>query len=150
MSSHSRLKVSYLTTDGQSASLTWYQATIKGTRPVNGLILFRATFAETTNRNLYSCLQYIPQHVRNFQMPMSADYRCYSLYNGFPFHLTTLLWVSVEDRISYILLLVDMVASSLDPERVRFEIFTAVTIKNAVFWDVTPCGSCRDSSFEGT
>jgi hypothetical protein len=24
---------------------------------------------------------------------------------------------------------------------VRFEIFTAVTTKNAVFWDVTPCGS---------
>jgi hypothetical protein len=25
---------------------------------------------------------------------------------------------------------------------VRFEVFTAVTMKNAVFWDVTPCGSC--------
>jgi hypothetical protein len=25
---------------------------------------------------------------------------------------------------------------------VRFDIFTAVTMKNAVFWDVTPCGSC--------
>jgi hypothetical protein len=25
----------------------------------------------------------------------------------------------------------------------RFEIFTAVTMKNAVFWDATPCGSCR-------
>jgi hypothetical protein len=23
---------------------------------------------------------------------------------------------------------------------VRFEVFTAVTMKNAVFWDVTPCG----------
>jgi hypothetical protein len=27
---------------------------------------------------------------------------------------------------------------------VRFEFFTAVTLKNAVFWDVTPCGSCKD------
>jgi hypothetical protein len=25
---------------------------------------------------------------------------------------------------------------------VRFEVFTAVTMKNGVFWDVTPCGSC--------
>jgi hypothetical protein len=24
---------------------------------------------------------------------------------------------------------------------VRFEVFTAVTTKNGVFWDVTPCGS---------
>jgi hypothetical protein len=26
---------------------------------------------------------------------------------------------------------------------VRFEVFMAVTMKNAVFWDVTPCGSCK-------
>jgi hypothetical protein len=26
---------------------------------------------------------------------------------------------------------------------VRFEVFTAVTMKNCVFWDVTPCGSCK-------
>jgi hypothetical protein len=25
---------------------------------------------------------------------------------------------------------------------VRFEVFTAVTMKNAVFWDVAPCRSC--------
>jgi hypothetical protein len=27
---------------------------------------------------------------------------------------------------------------------VRFEVFTAVTRKNGVFWDVTPCGSCKN------
>jgi hypothetical protein len=27
---------------------------------------------------------------------------------------------------------------------VRFEISTAMTMKNGVFWDVTPCGSCKD------
>jgi hypothetical protein len=27
---------------------------------------------------------------------------------------------------------------------VRFEAFTAVTMKNAIFWDVTPCGSCKN------
>jgi hypothetical protein len=26
---------------------------------------------------------------------------------------------------------------------VRFEVFTAVTMKNAVFWDITPCGCVR-------
>jgi hypothetical protein len=33
---------------------------------------------------------------------------------------------------------------------VRFEDFTAVTEKNAVFWDVTPCGSCKKGGFGGT
>jgi hypothetical protein len=28
---------------------------------------------------------------------------------------------------------------------VRFEIFTVVTMKNAVFWNVAPCGFCRFS-----
>jgi hypothetical protein len=26
----------------------------------------------------------------------------------------------------------------------RFEVFTAVTMKDGVFWDVTPCGSCKN------
>jgi hypothetical protein len=33
---------------------------------------------------------------------------------------------------------------------VRFEVFMAVTMKNAVFWDVRPCGSCKDRRFGGT
>jgi hypothetical protein len=33
---------------------------------------------------------------------------------------------------------------------VRFEVFTAVTMKNDVFWDVTPCGSCKNQRFRGT
>jgi hypothetical protein len=33
---------------------------------------------------------------------------------------------------------------------VRLEVFTAVTTKNAVFWDVTPCGSCKNRRFGGT
>jgi hypothetical protein len=28
---------------------------------------------------------------------------------------------------------------------VRFEVFTAVTTKNGVFWDVTPCGTSYKS-----
>jgi hypothetical protein len=30
----------------------------------------------------------------------------------------------------------------------RFEVFTAVNMKNAVFWDVTPCGSCKNRLWE--
>jgi hypothetical protein len=33
---------------------------------------------------------------------------------------------------------------------VRFEVFTAVAMKNAVFWDVTPCGPCKNRRFAGT
>jgi hypothetical protein len=33
---------------------------------------------------------------------------------------------------------------------VRFEVFTAVTMKNGVFWDVIPCGSCKNRRFGGT
>jgi hypothetical protein len=30
------------------------------------------------------------------------------------------------------------------PYYVRFEVFTAVNMKNGVFWVVTPCGSCKN------
>jgi hypothetical protein len=33
---------------------------------------------------------------------------------------------------------------------VRFEVFTAVTMKNGVFWVVTLCGSCNNRHFGGT
>jgi hypothetical protein len=33
---------------------------------------------------------------------------------------------------------------------VRLEVFTAVTMTNGVFWDVTPCGSCKNRRFGGT
>jgi hypothetical protein len=33
---------------------------------------------------------------------------------------------------------------------VRFEVFTAVTMNNGVFWVVTPCGSCKNRRFGGT
>jgi hypothetical protein len=32
----------------------------------------------------------------------------------------------------------------------RFEVFMAVTMKNGVFWDVMPCGSCKNRRFGGT
>jgi hypothetical protein len=33
---------------------------------------------------------------------------------------------------------------------IRFEVFMAVTMKNSVFWDVIPCGSCKNQRFGGT
>jgi hypothetical protein len=33
---------------------------------------------------------------------------------------------------------------------VRFEVFTAVTMKNVIFWDATPCGSCKNRRFGAT
>jgi hypothetical protein len=33
---------------------------------------------------------------------------------------------------------------------VSFEAFTAVAIKSGVFWDVIPCGSCKNGRFGGT
>jgi hypothetical protein len=33
---------------------------------------------------------------------------------------------------------------------IRFEVFTAVTMKNGVFLDVTPCGCCKNRRFGGT
>jgi hypothetical protein len=33
---------------------------------------------------------------------------------------------------------------------VRFEVLTAVTMKNGAFWDVTLCGSCKNRRFGGT
>jgi hypothetical protein len=33
---------------------------------------------------------------------------------------------------------------------VRLEVFTALTVKNGIFLDVTPCGSCRNRRFGGT
>jgi hypothetical protein len=33
---------------------------------------------------------------------------------------------------------------------VRFEFFTAVTMRNGVFWNVKRCGSCKSRCFGGT
>jgi hypothetical protein len=32
----------------------------------------------------------------------------------------------------------------------NFEVFMVVTMKNAVFWDVTPCDCCKNRRFGGT
>jgi hypothetical protein len=37
-----------------------------------------------------------------------------------------------------------------NPPIVRYEVFTAVTMKNGIFWDVTPCDTCKNRRFGGT
>jgi hypothetical protein len=32
---------------------------------------------------------------------------------------------------------------------IGFEVFTAMTMKNALYWEVTSCGSCKNRRFEG-
>jgi hypothetical protein len=46
--------------------------------------------------------------------------------------------------------LVRIPSSEISPHLVRFEVFTTVTMKNGVLWDVTPCGSCKNRRFGGT
>jgi hypothetical protein len=41
----------------------------------------------------------------------------------------------------------NMPSGSLYHVVVRFEVFTAVTMKNGVFWVVTPCGFCKNRRF---
>jgi hypothetical protein len=52
------------------------------------------------------------------------------------------LLVEKDDRIQ-------LTTCESNPSLVRFEVFTAVTMKNGVFWDVTPCGSCKTRRFGG-
>jgi hypothetical protein len=33
-------------------------------------------------------------------------------------------------------------------QNLRFEVYKAVTMKKGVFWDVTPCGSCKNDVSE--
>jgi hypothetical protein len=41
-------------------------------------------------------------------------------------------------------------SAEIELHDLRFEVFTAVTMKNGVFWDVTPCGSSKNRRFRGT
>jgi hypothetical protein len=44
-----------------------------------------------------------------------------------------------------------LVASAMNTDcYVRFDVFSAVTMKNGVFWNITLCGSCKNRRFGGT
>jgi hypothetical protein len=56
-----------------------------------------------------------------------------------------------ENPKSYKIIIVEkLTAFKLEGNYVSFEVFTAVTMKNGVFLDVTPCGSCKNRRFGGT
>jgi hypothetical protein len=44
----------------------------------------------------------------------------------------------------------DNIKTDQEEISVRFELFTAVTMENDVFWDVAQCGSCKVRRFIGT
>jgi hypothetical protein len=47
-----------------------------------------------------------------------------------------------EDGIIYVKS-INMLRDKKFPIFIKFEVFTTVTMKNNVFWDVTPCDSCK-------
>jgi hypothetical protein len=58
-------------------------------------------------------------------------------------------WVTPEDELN-----VSRIMSGEYGEEylyyVRFEVFTALTMKNVIFWNVMPCRSCVNRRFGGT
>jgi hypothetical protein len=44
----------------------------------------------------------------------------------------------------------DVLVKIMNERDVRFEVIAAVTVKNTVFWDVTPRGSCKNRRFGRT
>jgi hypothetical protein len=60
---------------------------------------------------------------------------------------TGFIWIwRTEQYIRYMNLRVNKIKKF----HVRFEVFTAVAMKNAVFWGVTPCDSCKNRCFGET
>jgi hypothetical protein len=43
--------------------------------------------------------------------------------------------------------IIDLPCVLINKRFVKFEVFTAVTMKNGVYWDVTLCGSCKNRRF---
>jgi hypothetical protein len=89
-----------------------------------------------------SCIYQYKKNEESVMSPTEAhSFLCHSEdeTNTIPLFLPLLQkWLKTRDhRISIFII------------NVRFEAFTAVTMKNAVFWDVTPCGSCENRRFGG-
>jgi hypothetical protein len=77
---------------------------------------------------------------------MCASHQCgISVRNFNGKYLTNFSWnLWLSSRIKYGLSL-----RKTKQVRRRFEVFTAVTMKNAAFWDVAPCRSCVNWRFGG-
>jgi hypothetical protein len=91
-----------------------------------------------------------PQHNLSVLTSSSAFRK---LTNAMAFQ-TVMMGVTNKDVVSsadLVCLATRMIASPrLIVHCVRFEVFTAVTMKNGVFWNVTLCGPCQNRRFGGT
>jgi hypothetical protein len=87
-----------------------------------------------------SANQQIPQTL--FKMKFHCYVRNDLPPEAIPSHVNP-LYTLRSTRVNSILI----VSSHWSLSLVRFEVFTAVTMKNGVFWDVTPCGSCKSRRF---
>jgi hypothetical protein len=57
--------------------------------------------------------------------------------------ITIMAWLMAEHVFAYrYIIFTDR--QILNCKYIRVEVFTAVTMKNGVFWNVTPCGSCKN------
>jgi hypothetical protein len=72
---------------------------------------------------------------------LSSNWGIFKIPSSGMLHFVTLVRTDVPKELS---------ASIIKVVFVRFEVFTAVTMKNGVFRDVTPCGSCKNPRFGGT
>jgi hypothetical protein len=61
-------------------------------------------------------------------------------------HFITIFRPKDQDRLKF----THIIETEKSGKGVRFEVFTAVTMKIGVFWVVTPCGSCKNRRFGGT
>jgi hypothetical protein len=75
----------------------------------------------------------------------------YSLANGSDIeYCTSNELLSVTYQITHSHNPEDLNMESKTSKIVGFVVFTAVTMKNVVFWDVVPCRSCVNQRFGGT
>jgi hypothetical protein len=88
---------------------------------------------------------------------MRASYEVAQLLKNFPAFYTIKRFVTVFTKVIHHSILSNMNLDDTTPSslpdihlNVKFEVFTAVTMKNGVFWVLTPCGSCKNRCFGGT
>jgi hypothetical protein len=81
-------------------------------------------------------------------LPLSSHLFRSVRVNSYYFHIT-IKCLAFKIHNMNVFLICICVLGQLIKFYVRFEVFTEVTMKNAVFWHVIPCGSCKNRSFGG-
>jgi hypothetical protein len=101
----------------------------------------RGGASEPTRRNSYRASELISSRypVRTSNWTTSDVSDCLQLFPITAAKYWEVHWVFTEYPVKWMTI----------HTSVRFEVFTAVTMSNAVFWDVTPCDSCKYRRFGG-